>query len=75
MKIAENIIGNYNLVRTAMINQSPKIVTENAVTKEEKAFFSSLYPGNKETIMDYHFYQRSGKLSGVSVGSIFDRRG
>ncbi|HPI36425.1 MAG TPA: hypothetical protein PK397_00650 [Ignavibacteriaceae bacterium] len=75
MKIAENSIGNYNIVRTAMVNQSPKIVAENTVSKEEKAFFSGLYPGNKDTIMDYHFYQRSGKMSGVSIGSIFDRRG
>ncbi len=44
------------------------------VTKEEKDFFVGLYPEQKQEIADYHFYQRTGKMSGVSVGSLLDRR-
>jgi len=46
-----------------------------AVTSEEKKYFMDMYPENKSEIMDYHFYQRSGKMSGVKVGSLIDRRG
>ncbi len=51
------------------------IAKENAISTKEKEFFAKLYPDNINTIMDYHYYQRSGEMAGVSVGSLIDRRG
>jgi len=79
MRIDTNSIGNY----TAYIKPAqarPKVeqavtVEPAKITNEEKRFFANMYPDNKTEIMDYHFYQRNGKMAGVSVGSLFDRRG
>ncbi|MGE5363020.1 MAG: hypothetical protein ACM3SM_02735 [Bacteroidota bacterium] len=46
-----------------------------SITSEEKNFFINMYPDNKNEITDYHFYQKNGRMSGVTVGSLFDRRG
>ena len=89
MKISMNNVGNYNpLLKTKTdlnqkfnleINHNQKIkpqASERAnITQEEKNFFMGLYPDNKNEIVDYHFYQKSGKMSGVKVGSNIDRRG
>lgn len=81
MKITTNVIGNYN---PYTVNKSNGIAKNNQVTaakqptkitSEEKDFFKKLYPENKKEIVDYHFYQNSGKMNGVSVGTLFDRRG
>ncbi len=45
------------------------------VTNEEKKFFAGLYPENKTDIMNYHFYHKNGKMQGVTLGTIFDKRG
>lgn len=88
MRIDTNSIGNYtpinvrNIERKQNLNDvstssqaknvsSPK---EN-LSAEEKDFFAKLYPQNKSEIVDYHFYERSGKLSGVKIGSLIDKRG
>ncbi len=49
--------------------------TDTVINSSEKEFFAELYPDKKEMIMDYHFYQRTGEMSGVAVGSIINRRG
>lgn len=81
MRITTNVIGNYNpysvnkvtpASQTAELN-SAKPTTK--ITNEEKDFFAKLYPESKKEIVDYHFYQSSGKMNGVSVGTLFDRRG
>lgn len=82
MRIDTNSIGNYSAYLKP-VQARPKV--ENAVaveptkvtnvTNEEKNFFVKMYPENRTEIMDYHFYQRNGKMAGVSVGSLFDRRG
>ena len=84
MKITTNDFGNYTakLSRTA---QTPKAEQTNTaeiqkqklgtVTSEEKKFFAGLYPENKEDVMNYHFYHKNGKMQGVSLGTIFDKRG
>lgn len=80
-----------NTINTNSVNYNPyiinKVYNKNAqvksdfpvvaekITKEEKEFFTELYPEKKNEIIDYHFYQKSGKLSGVTKGSLFDRRG
>lgn len=52
-----------------------KVDMSGGISNEEKNFFINLYPDNKKEIADYHFYQKSGKMSGVALGSLFDRRG
>lgn len=89
MKISMNNIGNYTprMKTNTDISQKFNIDTKNdlktkstetadsAVTPEEKNYFMNLYPENKNEISDYHFYQKSGKMSGVKIGSLLDRRG
>ncbi len=78
MRIESGSIGNYSpyninkLQNTKPVQQQETI---DQVTKEEKEFFTKLYPENKTEILDYHFYKSSGKMSGVSLGSLFDKRG
>jgi len=81
MKINQNIFGNYNIHRTAATNRPKKL--ENAqlqfstdpINVDEKRFFTKMYPQKKEEIESHKFYQRNGKMTGVSVGSLFDMRG
>lgn len=80
MKInAEN--GNYSFSNISTYQQkaeqTPAQKNEKAeeITKEEKNFFAQLYPEKKNEIVDYHYYQKSGQMSGVTVGSLFDKRG
>jgi hypothetical protein len=79
MKIGTNPIGNYSPVyKKAPIvkpNEQLKVADSKAITNDEKAFFSRMYPENKEQIMDHHFYMKDGNMKGVAVGSLFDRRG
>lgn len=70
---------NQNIASPEALKQSPIVdkfeKSSQAVSSEEKKFFMNLYPENSKEIMDYHFYERNGKLSGVSVGSLLDKRG
>ncbi len=80
MKIATNMIGNYTPHRVGSAVQtqqstSVKMTAPEKVTGDEKQFFTQLYPDDKEEIMDHHFYNRRGKMAGVAVGSLFDKRG
>ncbi len=89
MKINTNMIGNYsphiahNVNSTGKTKEtSPKFELQNVapnkaenLTSEEKNFFADMYPDKKNEITDHHFYNRSGEMSGVKIGSIIDRRG
>ena len=88
MRIGTNPIGNYspvykktavsNTVKTNSVAQTAKTAVAeptSALNKTEKAFFSKMYPENTAKIMDHHFYMKNGNMSGVTVGSLFDRRG
>jgi len=89
MKIAANAVGNYSPLYSAKLQQAqkpaeqiqqtsfqPKAVKGDAeLTGVEKEFFAALYPQEKSVVMDHHFYQKNGQMSGVKVGSMFDRRG
>lgn len=83
MKINTNAVGNYspyntkvnNVKQTVNIAKTEESKKTEIITKEEKNFFAKMYPENKNEIIDYHFYKSSGKMSGVSVGSLFDKRG
>lgn len=85
MKISTNTIGNYTpsliqknnppaVKQESVQNETPKTETS-ALTSKEKQFFAKMYPDKQNEIMDYHFYQKTGKMSGVSLGTIIDRRG
>jgi len=83
MKISTNPVGNYNIHRLK-VNSSVKKTTgsksefqldEIGINKNEKKFFSKLYPSQKEKIMKYHFYDSKGKYSGVAIGNNIDLRG
>lgn len=56
-------------------NQYENKVPAVKITEQEKKYFAKLYPENKEELMNYHYYEKNGKLSGVKVGSLFDRKG
>ncbi len=77
MKINMNTVGNY---APSYLKAVPNSVSEEAkrnvnISAEEKKFFAELYPAQKEEIMKYQTYNSKGKISGVHVGSLFDRRG
>lgn len=79
MRVSTNSIGNYQptYMKAAAANRNDaaqKINNEN-ISTAEKFFFAELYPGRKEEIMGYQLYDSKGKVSGVHVGSLFDRRG
>ena len=89
MKISTNPIGNYapnyidrSASKPQPVEQPKKIETAvlsaietAALSRSEKDFFIKKYPENKADITDYHFYKKGGKMSGVSVGNLFDKRG
>ncbi|MCW8848622.1 MAG: hypothetical protein OQJ81_01485 [Melioribacteraceae bacterium] len=80
MKISTNSFGNYNpIIANKNLNAIPvdakKKVEAAGVTKEEKQFFTKLYPNDTEQIENYHFYNKAGDKNGVSLGSLFDKRG
>ena len=85
MKISTNPIGNYSTAliqkNTQGVSKSSSVQTEKlqapqaSLTSKEKQFFVNMYPNNSNEVMDYHFYEKSGKMSGVSLGTIIDRRG
>ena len=79
MRVSTNSIGNYQptyMKATApnRTEEAQKMNKEN-ISVAEKKFFAELFPGRKEEIMGYQLYDSKGKVSGVHVGSLFDRRG
>jgi hypothetical protein len=86
MKISTNAIGNYvPQINKSAVSYQPEIKEtkestavsneQQNITSDEKNFFLQMYPSNSQEINSYHFYERSGKMSGVKIGSMFDRRG
>lgn len=81
MKIANNAAGNYglqnlkNLQPKKPVETATKSIKADAVSNEEKQFFVNMYPDKKSELVDYHFYKQSGSMAGVTVGSLFDKRG
>lgn len=79
MKVTTNSIGNYspayfksnqNTQAKSALNEPQKMISA-----DEKKFFANLYPAQREDVMNYRFYNSKGKISGVLVGSKFDKRG
>ncbi|PIQ10948.1 MAG: hypothetical protein COW71_01750 [Ignavibacteriales bacterium CG18_big_fil_WC_8_21_14_2_50_31_20] len=85
MTVNTNSIGNYlarqprNIPNVARKESIQKTVqtnsTEQLISAKEKEMFVKMYPQQKSEIMQYHYYQKNGVMSGVSVGSLIDRRG
>ncbi|MDQ7817301.1 MAG: hypothetical protein RDU14_09800 [Melioribacteraceae bacterium] len=77
MKINTNSFGNYNTVNVNKAASQPAVDKTNtsAITDSEKKFFASMYPDKKNEIVNYEFYNPKGKSTGVTVGSLIDRRG
>lgn len=79
MRISTNPVGNYSPVykkpAVAKTVKASSVESNSTINNSEKAFFSKMYPQNKEKIMEHHFYMKNGNMSGVTVGSLFDRRG
>ncbi len=78
MKVSTNNIGNYSpayfKAQAARTEAVQKQKTE-SISAEEKKFFANLYPAQKDEVLGYQMYNAKGKVSGVHVGSLFDRRG
>ena len=80
MNISTNQIGNYkpvNNIANKNVNKVEKPKTEiiNDITKDEKKFFTNLYPNEKNQISDYQFYNKDGDKKNLQIGSLFDKRG
>ena len=79
MKVSTNIIGNYQptYMKAAAANRNDAAVkmAKDNISTAEKKFFAELFPGRQDEIMGYQSYDSKGKVSGVHVGSLFDRRG
>lgn len=85
MRVNTNSIGNYfpqrtqnvaNIARRESIQKTaPAKSIEQPISAKEKELFAKLYPQQKSEIMEYHYYQKNGVMSGVTVGSLLDRRG
>ena len=81
MKISTNNIGNYSINHIQKAVQQKAAQQKNILQKntdlsaDEKNFFIDRYPQKKDEIIDYHFYQKGGSMSGVKVGHLFDKRG
>jgi len=85
MRVTTNSIGNYFPQQTrsiANVNRTEnieKLKTQNSIeqpiSNKEKEMFVKMYPEQKAEIMEYHYYQKNGKMSGVTLGSLLDRRG
>jgi len=76
MKISTNNIGNYSIQQLLRnVDKKSQLQDGEELNEREKDFFINRYPQKKDEIVDYHFYQKSGKMSGVKIGHLFDKKG
>lgn len=81
MAVSMNSVGNYSAYglnnakpNKTNPNNNAAAKTEN-INPDEKKFFAEMYPAKQNEIMEYYYYERSGKMNGISVGTNLDRRG
>jgi hypothetical protein len=81
MAVSINSIGNYSAYglsnaksSKATLKNSALEVSEN-INPDEKKFFAEMYPAKQNEIMEYYYYEKSGRMNGISVGTNIDRRG
>lgn len=58
-----------------MVQQTKDAGQKEIVTKEEKQFFATMFPGDSEKIRNYTLYTQSGKKNSVGLGTIIDVKG
>jgi len=87
MMIANKITGNYSPYNLTRQNVTPRVkkfqemltTTEpkeaTNVSTDEKKYFIGMYPDKAQEISEYHAYNKSGKMNGIQVGTLFDQRG
>ncbi len=81
MAVSMNSIGNYSAYGLNNARSNKTNINNNAAAKseninpDEKKFFAEMYPAKQNEIMEYYYYERSGKMNGISVGTNLDRRG
>ena len=81
MAVSMNLIGNYSAygLNNAKSNKTniknTSLVQNESINPDEKKFFAEMYPAKQNEIMEYYYYERSGKMNGISVGTNLDRRG
>jgi len=80
MRISTNSIGNYKPVNNVVKKnlkpvEKAKNELKTEINKDEKNFFTKMYPEDKNTINNYQFYNKEGDKMSVQIGSLFDRRG
>jgi hypothetical protein len=80
MAVSMNLIGNYsayglNNAKSNKTNIKNAVAQSESINPDEKKFFAEMYPAKQNEIMEYYYYERSGKMNGISVGTNIDRRG
>lgn len=81
MTVSMNSVGNYtsyglNSAKTSKPNVKNDAVLKNDnINTDEKKFFAEMYPAKNSEIMEYYYYEKSGRMNGISVGTNLDRRG
>lgn len=81
MALSMNSIGNYSAynfnTNKAAKSASGKNTSFNpdAINSEEKKYFAKMYPEKQTEIMEYYYYEKSGRMNGIAVGTNIDRRG
>jgi len=75
MKIHTDSIGNYSIGNIRNTTEKNLDVKSADLSGEEKKYFIDRYPARKDEIVDYHFYGSSGKMEGVRLGNLIDKRG
>jgi hypothetical protein len=80
MAVSMNSVGNYSAYELNA-GRSNKSVTANSLSSksenlnsDEKKYFAEMYPSKQNEIMEY-YYEKSGKMNGISLGTNIDRRG
>jgi len=81
MAVSMNSIGNYSAYNLNTSRAGKSASKNNAalnpenINSEEKKFFAEMYPAKQSEIMEYYYYERSGRMNGIAVGTNLDRRG
>lgn len=80
MAVSMNSVGNYsayglNHAKTSKTNVKNAFAQGENINPDEKKFFAEMYPTKQNEIMEYYYYERSGRMNGISVGTNLDRRG
>jgi len=79
MAVSMNLIGNYsayglNNAKSNKTNIKNAVAQSESINPDEKKFFAEMYPAKQNEIMEYYYYERSGKMSGISVRTNIGRR-